>query len=198
MASPDYHVADSPSESPVVFCPPIPIDRAAASCAHVSNQGTSMKFHVTGSVFAGTLLALGVATWALSPDAMARKKEPVKPGWHVCGSQGTAEIDAIGQPLMKACEAIGADAVIKGTGGGSIMYCKDGQHTCCDTNAEGRITECSSVGGTPNSVLIPKRPTFGGIAADGKAPATQAQTPTPPAATPTTATTGVPPSTTKK
>jgi hypothetical protein len=129
----------------------------------------------TSLLLAQALLALTVAT--ASFDATARKKAPPKPGWHACGTQGVGELNAIGETLLKACEDIGMPGLISGKGGGSFMYCKDGQHTCCESDAAGNITECSSVGGTPNSVLIPQRPTKGAIAADGKAPPTQAQTP---------------------
>ncbi|TAG03419.1 MAG: hypothetical protein EAZ43_07065 [Betaproteobacteria bacterium] len=134
-----------------------------------------MKLPPSSLLIANALLALSVAV--LSFDAAALKKAPPKPGWHVCGTQGVGELNAVGETLLKACEDIGMPDLISGKGGGSFMYCKDGQHTCCESDAAGSITECSSVGGTPNSVLIPKRPTKGAIAADGKAPPTQAQTP---------------------
>jgi hypothetical protein len=165
-------------------------------CSH-QKKGIQMKSLYLSLYRINALLLLVVVPILFADEAVARKKEPAKPGWHACGTQGLAEFDAIDKAVMKACLDIGKESAIAGTGG-AAMYCKDGQHTCCEFNEAGSITSCSSVGGRPNSVLIPKRPAYGAIASDGKAPPTQAVAPPIPPASPAASATATVPTSTKK
>ncbi|TAG03420.1 MAG: hypothetical protein EAZ43_07070 [Betaproteobacteria bacterium] len=149
------------------------------------------SFSATSLLLAQSLLALTVA--AASFDATADKKAPPKPGWHVCGALGTDEKDAIGETLLNACWDTGKDDLLSGKGGGSFMYCKDGQHTCCESNAAGSVTKCSSVGGKPNARPALKQPAPNQTPLNRTPQTTQAQSQNPAASPPAPMTLPQPP-----